>query len=104
MAFSEENVGWTITIGDGQRTREPTCRSYNYASSVLNDNLLDIERGNLTSDNIATYHKVGSARRSEGYGNCVFVDGHVAATWGLAGGDPAFNEYATPYQGYEKFW
>lgn len=98
MVFSEENL-WSV--GGGERVKEP--RDIPYSAAWLNDNLLDIERG-WTSDNIATYHKVGSWNKNNGYGNCVFNDGHVKATWGRAGGEAAFYEYGLPYKDFEKFW
>jgi prepilin-type N-terminal cleavage/methylation domain-containing protein/prepilin-type processing-associated H-X9-DG protein len=107
MAFAEENVGWTIDKGVRPTKGYPEDASYSYSSATLNDNLLDIEYGTdgkRVSDNIATYHKVSSSNRTQGWSNCVFVDGHVKTTWGRPGGSPAFLEYASPYKGYEKFW
>jgi prepilin-type N-terminal cleavage/methylation domain-containing protein len=107
MAFAEENVGWTIAAGKRPVKGYPDDASYTYSNATLNDNLLDIEYGTdgrRVSDNISTFHKVSSAKRNEGYGDCVFVDGHVKSVWGRPGGAPAFLEYASPYPGYEKFW
>jgi prepilin-type N-terminal cleavage/methylation domain-containing protein/prepilin-type processing-associated H-X9-DG protein len=105
MAFSEENL-WSIN-----QLASATCtikkhlirRSLDgnlvYSNAILNDNLLDIEYTRGVSDNIATYHKVSTAKSDYGYANCVFVDGHVAVTAGKAGAK-AYLEYGKPSDGY----
>jgi prepilin-type N-terminal cleavage/methylation domain-containing protein/prepilin-type processing-associated H-X9-DG protein len=99
MIFSEENI-WTIARN--QRIKE--TRTESYSSAYLNDNLMDIEQVRV-SDNIATYHKIGTAKRNDGYANCVFADGHVAVTWGRGGStngeENAFLEYGKPYDNYK---
>jgi prepilin-type N-terminal cleavage/methylation domain-containing protein/prepilin-type processing-associated H-X9-DG protein len=87
-AFSEENTWGAIA---------------NYNNNVLNDTLLDIEYLRI-GDNIATYHKVSTAKRETGYANVVYVDGHVKATKGLAGVGAGYLEYGKPYDGHENIW
>jgi prepilin-type N-terminal cleavage/methylation domain-containing protein/prepilin-type processing-associated H-X9-DG protein len=94
FVFSEENIGWTID--KGERIKE--SRTDAYSTSVLNDNLLVVDR--TVCDNIGTYHKVSTAKRNDGYGNCVFVDGHVGTVWGRSG-SAAYYEYAMPYDGFK---
>jgi hypothetical protein len=104
MIFSEENVGWAVAKGVRSPKNHPDDSQYTYSRSVLNDNLLVIENGNNCSDNISTFHKVSSSNKNHGYGDCVFVDGHIKSVWGRPGGAPAFMEYGLPYKGYEAIW
>jgi len=78
VVFSEEN---TWVIGDDENGWTPNDLS----SAALNDNVL-FNRGDKKyhsyaigggGDCFATYHLVSSRRRNHGYGNAVFVDGHV---------------------------
>ncbi|MEN6385131.1 MAG: type II secretion system protein [Phycisphaerales bacterium] len=104
MLFAEENVGWAVAKGVRPAKNYPDDTTYIYSRSVLNDNLLVIENGKNCSDNIATFHKVSTSNKSQGYGDCVFVDGHIKSVWGRPGGTPAFMEYGLPYKGYEAIW
>ncbi len=110
MAFSEENL-WSI--GDKNyagrydslnHPPRPQDNGSEYSVNLLNDNCLWLNANKDyktdAADNIATYHKVGTNKRDEGFANVVFVDGHVAAIKGLAGYD-AYLEYGRPYGGHE---
>jgi prepilin-type processing-associated H-X9-DG protein len=64
---------------------------------------LNADKNNLPhgKDNIATYHKVSTAKCDYGMANIVYVDGHIKTVKGLAGYD-AYYEYGRPYDGHEK--
>ncbi|OHB50722.1 MAG: hypothetical protein A2Y10_18675 [Planctomycetes bacterium GWF2_41_51] len=108
LAFSEENL-WTIgkkgiQYDENHHPARAGDGDYTYSGAVLNDNLLFMsawrdfkDRG---VDNIATYHKVSTAKRDEGMGNIIYVDGHVKAVRGLAGYN-AYWEYGRPFDGDE---
>jgi prepilin-type processing-associated H-X9-DG protein len=110
-AFSEANL-WTIGNSPYGNDRQPPSHpprtgdgNKTYSSSVLGNTDLDLSAKAMAisegRDNIATYHKVGTAKCDYGVANILYVDGHVGARKGLAGYD-AYFEYGRPYDGHEK--
>ncbi|OHB53857.1 MAG: hypothetical protein A2Y10_00300 [Planctomycetes bacterium GWF2_41_51] len=93
FAFAEENL-WMIQVALGDK--------WNYSGALLNDNSLwtNPVAGKYT-DNIATYHKVSTAKRNEGFSNVVFVDGHVSTMKGKPEQE-AYLDYGKPYDGHEN--
>ncbi|HAL44532.1 MAG: hypothetical protein A2Y12_07360 [Planctomycetes bacterium GWF2_42_9] len=111
IAFSEENL-WSIGDKDYSGRNDElhhAARAQDngneYSSYVLNDNCLWLNanksKSTEGSDNIATYHKVGTNKRDYGFADAVFVDGHVSSIKGTAGYD-AYLEYGRPYGGHEQ--
>jgi prepilin-type N-terminal cleavage/methylation domain-containing protein len=91
FAFAEENM-WAINMSKGDK--------WNYSSAYLNDNALwtAAQPGSYT-DNLATYHKVATSKRNEGFSNAVFIDGHTATKKGKPEQE-AYLDYGIPYKGH----